>query len=77
MGEINAGIGQLGELFQIVAAKSDAGGSVASMFISRWDAAVAGKVPTTLNNRPGIAIAGRIHQVVCCSLDSAPASVRP
>lgn len=37
-------------------------GSVASMFISRWDAAVAGKVPKTLNNRLGIAIAGRIYQ---------------
>ncbi len=37
-------------------------GSVASMFISRWDVAVAGKVPQTLNNRLGIAIAGRIYQ---------------
>ena len=26
-------------------------GSVASMFISRWDAAVAGKVPEALNNQ--------------------------
>ena len=37
-------------------------GSVASMFISRWDAAVAGKVPEPLDNRLGIAIAGRIYQ---------------
>ena len=37
-------------------------GSVASMFISRWDAAVMGKVPAELNNRLGIAIAGRIYQ---------------
>jgi transaldolase len=37
-------------------------GSVASMFISRWDAAVVGKVPKPLNNRLGIAIAGRIYQ---------------
>jgi transaldolase len=37
-------------------------GSVASMFISRWDVAVAGKVPETLQNRLGIAIAGRIYQ---------------
>src|ERR1019366_6994857 len=36
-------------------------GSVASMFISRWDAAVAGKVPETLSNRLGIAVAGRIY----------------
>jgi transaldolase len=32
------------------------------MFISRWDAAVVGKVPEALNNRLGIAIAGRIYQ---------------
>ena len=37
-------------------------GSVASMFISRWDAAVAGKVPEALNNRLGIAMAGRIYK---------------
>jgi len=37
-------------------------GSVASIFISRWDAAVAGKVPQTLNNRLGIAMAGRIYK---------------
>ncbi len=33
--------------------------SVASVFISRWDAAVAGKAPEELRNRLGIAIAGR------------------
>jgi transaldolase len=37
-------------------------GSVASIFISRWDVAVAGKVPETLSNRLGIAIAGRIYK---------------
>jgi transaldolase len=37
-------------------------GSVASMFISRWDVAVAGKVPQALDNQLGIAIAGRIYQ---------------
>jgi len=36
-------------------------GSVASMFISRWDVAVAGKVHNTLENRLGVAIAGRIY----------------
>ena len=36
--------------------------SVASVFISRWDTAVAGKVPEPLNNRLGIAIAGRIYK---------------
>jgi transaldolase len=34
-------------------------GSVASVFVSRWDAAVAGKVPPALNNRLGSAIAKR------------------
>jgi len=37
-------------------------GSVASVFISRWDGAVAGKVPAELNNRLGIAIAGRTYK---------------
>ena len=35
-------------------------GSVASVFISRWDTAVAGKVPEPLKNRLGIAMAERI-----------------
>ena len=34
-------------------------GSVASVFISRWDVAVAGKVPEALNNQLGIAVAKR------------------
>ena len=37
-------------------------GSVASVFISRWDAAVAGKVPTQLTNHLGIAIALRTYK---------------
>jgi transaldolase len=37
-------------------------GSVASVFVSRWDAAVAGKVPAPLNNRLGIAIAERTYK---------------
>jgi transaldolase len=37
-------------------------GSVASVFISRWDAAVTGKVPAELNNQLGIAIAGRTYK---------------
>jgi transaldolase len=37
-------------------------GSVASIFVSRWDVAVAGKVPEPLENRLGIAISGRIHK---------------
>ena len=37
-------------------------GSVASVFISRWDVAVAGKVPETLNNQLGIAVAKRTYK---------------
>jgi len=37
-------------------------GSVASVFISRWDAAVAGKVPESLRNQLGIAIARRTYK---------------
>ena len=37
-------------------------GCVASVFISRWDAAVAGKVPPGLNNELGIAIAHRTYK---------------
>ena len=36
-------------------------GSVASLFISRWDKAVMGKVPEELQNRLGIAIATRAY----------------
>jgi transaldolase len=37
-------------------------GSVASVFVSRWDAAVAGKVPASLSNKLGIAIAKRTYK---------------
>jgi transaldolase len=37
-------------------------GSVASVFISRWDTAVAGKIPTELSNHLGIAIALRTYK---------------
>src|SRR6266436_9931605 len=37
-------------------------GSVASVFVSRWDAAVAGKVPAALTNKLGIAIAKRTYK---------------
>src|SRR6266481_2349426 len=37
-------------------------GSVASIFVSRWDAAIAGKVPTELNGRLGIAMAKRTYK---------------
>jgi transaldolase len=37
-------------------------GSVASIFVSRWDVAVKDKVPGSLVNRLGIAIAGRTYK---------------
>ena len=37
-------------------------GSVASLFVSRWDVAVQDKVPEELRNRLGIAIGGRVYQ---------------
>jgi transaldolase len=39
--------------------------SVASLFVSRWDRAVAGKVPQELQNRLGIAIAMRTYRAHC------------
>jgi transaldolase len=46
-------------------------GSVASVFISRWDAAVASKVPAALRNQLGIAIAKRTYKA-CRSLLGSP-----
>ncbi len=36
--------------------------SVASIFVSRWDTAVKDKVPAALQNKLGIAIAGRVYR---------------
>jgi len=44
--------------------------SVASVFISRWDAAVKDKVPDALRNRLGIAIAMRTYKAYRTLLDS-------
>ncbi len=44
--------------------------SVASLFVSRWDAAVSGKVPEALRNRLGIAIARRAYKAYCDLLGS-------
>jgi transaldolase len=44
--------------------------SVASMFISRWDVAVTGKVPENLRDRLGIAIAERTYAAYCSLIDS-------
>ena len=46
-------------------------GSVASLFVSRWDAAVMGKVPEALRNKLGIAMAQRTYKA-CRTLLSSP-----
>jgi transaldolase len=45
-------------------------GSVASIFISRWDVAVTGKVPEALRDQLGIAIAKRTYKAYCRMLAS-------
>jgi transaldolase len=45
-------------------------GSVASLFISRWDSAVMGKVPDSLRDQLGIAIAKRTYKAYRTLLDS-------
>ena len=45
--------------------------SVASLFVSRWDRAVADKVPAALRNRLGIAISQRTYRAYRELLDSA------
>jgi len=40
-------------------------GSVASLFVSRWDRAVSDKVPPELRNRLGVAIARRTYRAHC------------
>ena len=44
--------------------------SVASIFVSRWDAAVASKVPEALRNKLGIAVAMRTYHAYRTLLDS-------
>jgi transaldolase len=45
-------------------------GSVASVFVSRWDVAVMGKVPDALRDRLGIAVAQRTYKAYREVLDS-------
>jgi len=47
---------------RIEAGLNPAVASVASLFVSRWDVAVSGKVPAELTNRLGIAIAQRAYR---------------
>jgi transaldolase len=56
---------------RIEAGLNPAVGSVASLFVSRWDVAVAGKVPPELINRLGIAIAQRTYKAYRDLLGSA------
>src|SRR5262249_21172684 len=55
---------------RIEAGLSPAVGSVASVFVSRWDVSVAGKVPGELTNRLGIAVAQRTYRAYRELLDS-------
>jgi transaldolase len=45
-------------------------GSVASVFVSRWDVAVAAKVPESLRGQLGIAMGKRIYKAYCEFLNS-------
>ena len=56
---------------RLAAGLNPAVGSVASIFISRWDVAVADKIPPELRNRLGIAIAGRAFRMYGEQLSSA------
>ena len=55
---------------RIQAGLNPAVASVASLFVSRWDAAVTGKTPDALRNQLGIAIAKRAYQAYRQLLDS-------
>jgi len=45
-------------------------GSVASMSVSRWDAAVMDRVPDSLHNKLGVAVARRTYKAYCDLLSS-------
>ncbi|MGO8751452.1 MAG: transaldolase [Thermoguttaceae bacterium] len=47
---------------RIAAGLNPAVGSVGSLFISRWDVAVTGKVPEALRNQLGVAVAGQTYE---------------
>lgn len=40
-------------------------GSMATMFVSRWDAAVMNRLPDTLQNKLGVAVARRTYKLSC------------
>jgi len=55
---------------RIIAGLNPAVGSVASLFVSRWDVAVMNKTPEALHNQLGIAIAGQVYESYRSLLDS-------
>jgi transaldolase len=55
---------------RIQAGKNPAVASVASLFVSRWDKAVAGRVPEELRDRLGIAVARQAYRAYRELLDS-------
>jgi transaldolase len=65
-----AGAYQRGVARRIVAGLDPVVGSVASVFISRWDKAVQDQVPPALRGRLGIAVAGRTYRAYRELLDS-------
>jgi transaldolase len=50
---------------RIAAGRDPRVASVASLFVSRWDVAVHEKVPASLHNRLGIAMAKRVYKSYC------------
>jgi transaldolase len=55
---------------RIRAGRNPAVASVASLFVSRWDAAVADRVPGELRDRLGIAVARQVYRAYRALLDS-------
>jgi transaldolase len=55
---------------RIQAGRNPAVASVASLFVSRWDTAVAGRVPGELHDRLGIAVARQAYRAYRALLDS-------
>jgi transaldolase len=55
---------------RLAAGQSPVVQSVASVFVSRWDTAVADKVPAELRNQLGVAIGGRTYRAYLDLLDS-------
>jgi transaldolase len=55
---------------RIAAGRDPRVASVASLFVSRWDVSVHDKVPVTLRNRLGIAMARRVYKSYCSLLES-------